>query len=162
WNFPASMFLRKIALALAAGCTVIAKPAEQTPLIAKALVGHLVEAGLPAGVLNLLTTSQPDPLVKALLADPLVAQITHTGSLELGGHAPAIVLPDADVDETVAGVVASKFRTSGQSCIATNRLYVHESLYERFCAALVERVSRLRVGPGTSDGVDLGPLIDES
>ncbi|WP_038044332.1 NAD-dependent succinate-semialdehyde dehydrogenase [Thermocrispum agreste] len=181
WNFPASMFLRKIALALAAGCTVIAKPAEQTPLIAKALVGHLVEAGLPAGVLNLLTTSQPDPLVKALLADPRVAKISFTGStevglmlqrhgegllkrvaLELGGHAPAIVLPDADVDETVAGVVASKFRTSGQSCIATNRLYVHGSLYERFCAALVERVSRLRVGPGTSDGVDLGPLIDES
>src|SRR5690606_2424926 len=163
------------------GCTVIAKPAEQTPLIAKALVGHLVEAGLPAGVLNLLTTSQPDPRVKARLADPRVAKISFTGStevglmlqrhgggllkrvaLELGGHAPAIVLPDADVDETVAGVVASKFRTSGQSCIATNRLYVHESLYERICAALVERVSRLRSGPGTSDGVDLGRLIDES
>jgi succinate-semialdehyde dehydrogenase/glutarate-semialdehyde dehydrogenase len=181
WNFPASMFLRKIALALAAGCTVIAKPAEQTPLIARALVDRLVAAGLPAGVLNLLTTSRPDPLVKELLADPRVAKLSFTGStdvglmllrhadgllkrvaLELGGHAPAIVLDDADVDAAVASVVASKYRNCGQSCIATNRLYVHESIYDRFTTALVDAVGGLRVGPGTEDGTDVGPLIDET
>ena len=181
WNFPASMFLRKIALALAAGCTVVAKPAEQTPLIARALVDRFVRAGLPAGALNLLTTERPDPLVRTLLADPRVAKLSFTGStdvglmllrrdegrlkrvaLELGGHAPAIVLEDADVDAAVASVVDSKFRNCGQSCIATNRLYVHASLYDRFCAALLERVERLRVGPGTEEGVEVGPLIDEA
>ena len=181
WNFPASMFLRKIALALAAGCTVIAKPAEQTPLIAKALVDRLVAAGLPAGVLNLLTTARPDPLVQALLADPRVAKLSFTGStdvglmllrradgllkrvaLELGGHAPAIVLDDADVDAAVTSVVASKYRNCGQSCVATNRLYVHESLYDRVVTALVDQVAALAVGPGTDEGTDVGPLIDEN
>lgn len=181
WNFPASMFLRKLALALAAGCTTVAKPAEQTPLIARALVARFVGAGCPGGVLNLLTTSRPEPLVRALLEDPRVAKLSFTGStevglmllrrgggllkrvaLELGGHAPAIVLEDADLDAAVAGVVASKFRNCGQSCVATNRLYVHASLYDRFCAALLDEVGRLRVGPGTEEGVDVGPLIDES
>jgi succinate-semialdehyde dehydrogenase/glutarate-semialdehyde dehydrogenase len=180
WNFPASMFLRKIALALAAGCTVVAKPAEQTPLIARALVDRLVAAGCPEGALNLLTTARPDPLVRALLSDPRVAKLSFTGStevglmllrradgllkrvaLELGGHAPAIVLPDADIPAAVAGVVASKFRNCGQSCIATNRLYVHASQYGQFCEALLGEVAKLRVGPGTEEGVAVGPLIDE-
>ena len=180
WNFPVSMFLRKIALALAAGCTAVAKPAEQTPLIARALVARFVGAGCPDGVLNLLTTSRPDPLVRGLLEDPRVAKLSFTGStevglmllrrgggllkrvaLELGGHAPAIVLDDADVGTAVAGVVASKYRNCGQSCIATNRLYVHASLYDRFCEALLDEVGKLRLGPGTEDGVEVGPLIDE-
>lgn len=181
WNFPASMFLRKVALALAAGCTTVAKPADQTPLIARALVERFVGAGCPAGVLNLLTTTQPDPLVRALLEDPRVAKLSFTGStdvgltllrrdggllkrvaLELGGHAPAIVLEDADVDAAVESVVASKFRNAGQSCIAANRLYVHASLEERFSMVLLDAVRALRVGPGTEDGVEVGPLIDES
>lgn len=180
WNFPASMFLRKIALALAAGCTVVAKPADQTPLIARALVERFVGAGCPDGVLNLLTTSRPDPLVRALLEDPRVAKLSFTGStdvglsllrrgdgllkhvaLELGGHAPVIVLEDADVDAAVEGVLASKFRNCGQSCIAANRLYVHTSLQKRFSDALLDAVGALRVGPGTQDGVEVGPLIDE-
>jgi succinate-semialdehyde dehydrogenase/glutarate-semialdehyde dehydrogenase len=180
WNFPASMFLRKVALALAAGCTVVAKPAEQTPLIARALVDRLVAAGIPDGVLNLLTTSRPDAVVRQLLADPRVAKLSFTGStevglmllrhadgllkrvaLELGGHAPAIVLDDADIDGTVTSVVASKFRNCGQSCIATNRLYVHADLYDRFLAKLLDEVGELRVGPGTRHGVEVGPLIDE-
>jgi succinate-semialdehyde dehydrogenase / glutarate-semialdehyde dehydrogenase len=181
WNFPASMFLRKVALALAAGCPVIAKPAEQTPLIARALVDCFVRAGLPDGVLNLLTTSRPDPLVRALLEDRRVAKLSFTGStdtglmllrredgllkrvaLELGGHAPAIVLEDADVDSAVAGVVASKFRNCGQSCIAANRLYVHESLHSPFLEALLDEVGKLTVGHGTEEGVTVGPLIDEA
>lgn len=181
WNFPASMFLRKIALALAAGCTVVAKPAEQTPLIARALVDRLVQAGIPSGVLNLLTTSRPDAVVRALLDDPRVAKLSFTGStdvglmllrradgllkrvaLELGGHAPAIVLDDADVDAAVTSVVASKFRNCGQSCIATNRLYVHDDRYDAFLTRLLDEVGRLRVGPGTRDGVEVGPLIDEA
>ncbi|RAJ59081.1 succinate-semialdehyde dehydrogenase/glutarate-semialdehyde dehydrogenase [Streptomyces sp. Amel2xB2] len=180
WNFPASMFLRKVALALAAGCTAVAKPAEQTPLIARALVERFATAGCPGGVLNLLTTARPDSLVRTLLADPRVAKLSFTGStevgltllrrgdgllkrvaLELGGHAPAIVLEDADVEAAVAGVLASKFRNCGQSCIATNRLYVHDSLHDRFCAALLDAVAGLRVGPGTEEGVEVGPLIDE-
>jgi succinate-semialdehyde dehydrogenase/glutarate-semialdehyde dehydrogenase len=160
---------------------VIAKPAEQTPLIARALVDCFVRAGLPDGVLNLLTTSRPDPLVRALLEDRRVAKLSFTGStdtglmllrredgllkrvaLELGGHAPAIVLEDADVDSAVAGVVASKFRNCGQSCIAANRLYVHESLHSPFLEALLDEVGKLTVGHGTEEGVTVGPLIDEA
>lgn len=181
WNFPASMFLRKIALALAAGCTAVAKPADQTPLIARALVQRFVGAGCPDGVLNLLTTSRPGPLVQTLLDDPRVAKLSFTGStdvglsllrrgdgllkhvaLELGGHAPAIVLEDADVDAAVEGVLASKFRNCGQSCIATNRLYVHASVQKRFVVRLIDEVDALTVGPGTQEGVLVGPLIDEA
>jgi succinate-semialdehyde dehydrogenase / glutarate-semialdehyde dehydrogenase len=180
WNFPASMFLRKVALALAAGCTVVAKPAEQTPLIARALVDRLVRAGCPEGVLSLLTTTRPGPVVAALLDDPRVAKLSFTGStevglmllrreggllkrvaLELGGHAPAIVLEDADLGAAVTSVISSRFQNCGQSCIATNRVYVHESLYDRFCDALVTGVAALRVGCGSDSRVDVGPLIDE-
>lgn len=180
WNFPASMFLRKIAFALAAGCTAIAKPAEQTPLVARALVSLFAEAGCPPGVLNLLTTTQPDAVVRTLLDDDRVAKISFTGStevgllllqrgggrlksvsLELGGHAPAIVLDDADAAAAAAAVLASKFRNCGQSCIATNRLYVHSSLVSEVQAALLEGVEALRIGAGADADTDVGPLIDE-
>lgn len=181
WNFPASMFLRKVALALAAGCTVVAKPAEQTPLIARSLVSHLHDAGVPAGVLNLITTQDPGPVVAAMLEDERVAKLSFTGStevglallrrpdrrlkrvsLELGGHAPAIVCADADVELAVSSVVDSKFRNAGQSCIATNRLFLHQSIYEQFMARLVEHVSALRTGPGSDPTSDLGPLINDT
>lgn len=181
WNFPASMLIRKIGLALAAGCTMIAKPAEQTPLIASALVRLFDEAGCPPGVLNLLTTSEPGPLVNRLLADPRVAKVSFTGStevgrallghvegrlksvsLELGGHAPAIVFGDANIDAAVTAVVASKFRNGGQSCTALNRLYVHESIATTFRAALTAKVSALVVGSGLDDSTDVGPVIDQA
>lgn len=179
WNFPASMLVRKIGLALAAGCPVITKPAEQTPLIATTMTRLFAEAGCPPGVLNQLTTQRPGPLVERLLADNRVAKVSFTGStevgrlllrhgggriksisLELGGHAPGIVFPDADLAATVDAVVAAKFANAGQSCIALNRLYVHHTVAAEVTERLVERVSKLTVGPGLEPGTQVGPLID--
>lgn len=178
WNFPASMLVRKIGLALAAGCSVITKPSEHTPLIATALMQLFDQVGLPPGVINQLTTETPGPLVDSILADRRTAKVTFTGStavgrslvsrsdgllksvsLELGGHAPGIVFEDADLDAVVEAAVASKFRNAGQSCTALNRLLVHESRYAEALERVTARVEALTVGPGTAEGSDLGPLI---
>lgn len=180
WNFPAAMVLRKIAPALAAGCTVVLKPAEQTPLTAIEVFKVFEEVGFPAGVINLITTLDPSAVGRELLENPLVRMITFTGSteigkllmrgsadqvkrlsLELGGHAPFIVFEDADLDKAVVGAIASKFRNMGQTCICANRIYVHESILEPFAAKLVERVKQLKMGNGLEEGVYVGPLIDE-
>ncbi|SFG03915.1 succinate semialdehyde dehydrogenase [Planifilum fulgidum] len=180
WNFPAAMITRKIAPALAAGCTVVIKPAEQTPLTACRLVELMEEAGFPPGVVNLVTGSRPEPIGDALLQDPRVRKLTFTGStevgkilmkkaadtvkrvsLELGGHAPFLVFEDADLEAAAAEVAASKFRNAGQTCVCTNRIYVHESVAEAFTEALVRRVEAMKVGYGLEEGVDIGPLIDE-
>ncbi len=180
WNFPAAMVTRKIAPALAAGCTVVLKPAEQTPLTAIALFKIFEEAGFPAGVANLITTQDPRGVGRELLENPLVRMIAFTGStevgkllmrgaadqvkrvsLELGGHAPFIVFDDADLDKAVVGAMTSKFRNMGQTCICANRIYVHESVLEAFTAKLVEQVEQLKLGNGLEEGVQVGPLIDE-
>lgn len=179
WNFPASMLLRKVGLALVAGCPVIAKPAEQTPLIATALLEILQETGLPAGVLQSLTTSRPAELVDALLADGRLRKVSFTGStevglgllrrtgsvlrrtsLEMGGHSPAIVFADADLEAAAAGLVTAKFFNAGQSCTALNRLYVHRSVHDDLLALIEKKTAALRVGRGDTDGVTVGPLID--
>jgi len=181
WNFPSAMLARKVAPALAAGCTVVAKPAEQTPLSSLALGEVMLEAGLPPGVVNLVTTSQPSLFGDVVLGDPRVAKITFTGStevgkalaergartvkrisLELGGLAPFIVFEDADLEAAVPGVLASKFRNMGQTCICANRVYVHEAVVEPFTEAFIERVKAIKVGPGLESGVTLGPLIDQA
>ena len=180
WNFPSSMLARKIAPALAAGCTVVAKPASQTPFSALAW-GVLAErAGLPAGVLNIVT-GPPREVGGAFLSHPAVRKITFTGStpvgrillqqagesvkkvsMELGGNAPFIVFEDADLDAAVEGALAAKFRNSGQTCVCSNRIYVQEGIHDAFVARLAERIAELRVGEGTEDGVEQGPLIDEA
>ena len=180
WNFPAAMVMRKIAPALAAGCTVVLKPAEQTPLTAIALFKIFEEAGFPAGVVNLITTLDPSGVGREILENPLVRMIAFTGStevgkllmrgaseqvkrvsLELGGNAPFIVFEDADVNKAVGGAVVSKFRNMGQTCICANRIYVHESVLEPFATKLVERVKQFKMGNGLEEGVHVGPLIDE-
>lgn len=181
WNFPLAMIARKIAPALAAGCTVVAKPAEDTPLTALALVALAEEAGLPAGVLNIVTSSreQVAEVVGAWLNDGRVRKITFTGStavgkllardsaatlkrlsLELGGNAPFIVFEDADLDAAVEGLMAAKFRNGGQTCVCPNRVYVQESVYDAFAEKLVARVQALRVGPGDQEGSQIGPMIN--
>jgi succinate-semialdehyde dehydrogenase/glutarate-semialdehyde dehydrogenase len=179
WNFPAGMVTRKVAPALAAGCTVVLKPAEQTPLTAVRLVELAEEAGLPAGVLNLITTSKPQEVGDVLTRDKKVHKVTFTGStevgkliyrhasetvkrvsLELGGHAPLIVFEDADLEQAIEGVMLSKYRNAGQTCICTNRVYVQESVAGVFAERLAERVRALKVGPGTESGVQIGPLVD--
>lgn len=181
WNFPAAMITRKLGPALAAGCTVVLKPAEQTPLTAMALMDILAEAGVPPGVVNLVTTNDPEAVGDAWLADSRVRKITFTGStavgkllmrkaadqvkrvsLELGGHAPVIVFEDADIDKAVRGTLASKFRNSGQTCVCANRIYVHEAIYEQFAAKFTAAVQTLRVGAGFDETVDVGPLVDEA
>ncbi|WP_033296246.1 NAD-dependent succinate-semialdehyde dehydrogenase [Amycolatopsis jejuensis] len=181
WNFPASMLLRKVGLALAAGCPVIAKPAEQTPLIATALLRIVQDTGLPAGVLQSLTTTRPGELVGELLADRRLRKVSFTGStevglgllrqtgdllrrtsLEMGGHSPAIVFDDADLEAAAAGVVAGKFFNAGQSCTAVNRLYVHESIKDDLLALIEKKTAALRVGRGDAEGTNVGPLIDEA
>ena len=180
WNFPLAMIARKLAPALAAGCTIVVKPAEQTPLSPAALFEAIDAAGLPPGVANLITSAEPEPVADALLGDPRVRKITFTGStevgkllvrrsadnlarvsLELGGQAPFIVFDDADLDAAVAGVLASKFQVNGQSCLCANRLFVQEGVVEAFSEKLAAAVAKLQVGPGSRDGVDVGPLIDE-
>ncbi|MFC6882263.1 MULTISPECIES: aldehyde dehydrogenase family protein [Actinomadura] len=178
WNFPASMLVRKAGLALAAGCPVIVKPAEQTPLVGTELV-RLIADGLPPGVLQSITTTRPKDVVDALLADRRLRKVSFTGStdvglgllrstadhlrrtsLEMGGHSPAIVLDDADLPAAAAGVAAAKFANAGQSCIAVNRLFVQRPVYDAFLPLLLERVAALRPGHGADEGTTLGPLID--
>lgn len=180
WNFPAAMVTRKIAPALAAGCTVVLKPSELTPLSALALVDLAREAGFPPGVVNLVTTSDAPAVGAVLTADPRVRKLSFTGStavgkrlmadcaatvkklsLELGGNAPFIVFDDADLDRALDGLVANKFRNAGQACIAANRVLVQQGVHDRFVERLAARVAALRVGRGDEDGVAIGPLITE-
>src|SRR5581483_9775574 len=181
WNFPAAMVTRKAAPALAAGCTMVLKPAEQTPLTALAVARLGVEAGLPAGVLGIVTGSAEDaPVIgRVLTGSPVVRKLGFTGStevgkllmaqcagqvkkvsLELGGNAPFIVFDDADLDAAVDGAIACKFRNSGQTCISANRIYVQAGIHDAFVERLVERVSQLKVGPGLEPDVNIGPLIE--
>ena len=180
WNFPFSMITRKVAPALAAGCTVVLKPSEETPLTALALAALAMEAGLPPGVLNLITSSHAAAVGQVLSTDPRVRKITFTGStavgkqlmaqaagtvkniaLELGGNAPFIVFDDADLDAAVEGAMASKFRNSGQTCVCANRILVQAGIHDRFVDALRQRMQQLKVGPGLEPGVQVGPLINE-
>jgi succinate-semialdehyde dehydrogenase / glutarate-semialdehyde dehydrogenase len=180
WNFPAALVTRKVAPALAAGCTVIVKPALQTPFSAIALGALALQAGIPAGVFNIVTGDSRQ-IGEVLLSDPRIRKLTFTGStetgktlmracaktmkrlsLELGGNAPFIVFEDADVDQAVEGAVASKFRNSGQTCVCANRFIVHRAVYDEFAAKLSARVARLKVGDGFQTGVQIGPLIDEN
>lgn len=178
WNFPAAMITRKAAPALAAGCVMIVKPAEQTPLTALALGVLAVEAGIPAGVLQIVT-GEAREVGGVLTASDKVRKLSFTGStevgrilmaqcaptikrlsLELGGNAPFIVFDDADLDAAVEGAIASKYRNAGQTCVCTNRFYVQAGIYDAFAARLTERVKQLPVGAGTEPGVLIGPLID--
>lgn len=179
WNFPAAMITRKVGPALAAGCTVVIKPAEQTPLTAIMLAELAEEAGIPAGVVNVVTGEASD-IGKAWLDDKRVRKLTFTGStpvgkllmegsahtlkkvsLELGGQAPLIVMDDADIDQAVEGAVQSKYRNAGQTCVCSNRMYVHESIAEPFAEKMAKAVENLTVGDGLEEGVTIGPLIDE-
>ncbi|AKP48186.1 NAD-dependent succinate-semialdehyde dehydrogenase [Bacillus smithii] len=180
WNFPAAMITRKVAPALAAGCTVVVKPAEQTPLTAFKLAELAEKAGIPKGVLNIIT-GNPQEIGETWLADERVRKITFTGStevgkilmrgaadtvkkvsLELGGQAPFIVLDDANIEKAVAGAIASKFRNAGQTCVCANRIYVHEKIVESFTQKMAEAVQQLKMGNGLDQGVEIGPLIDEN
>src|SRR6266566_232798 len=182
WNFPAAMITRKAAPAIAAGCTMVLKPAEQTPLSALAVAKLAEEAGLPAGVFNVVTGDAEDaPVIGAeLTSNPIVRKLGFTGStevgkllmeqcarqvkkvsLELGGNAPFIVFEDADLDEAVAGAVLCKYRNSGQTCISANRILVQDSVHDEFLRRLTERVTALKVGAGTEPDVGVGPLIDD-
>jgi succinate-semialdehyde dehydrogenase/glutarate-semialdehyde dehydrogenase len=179
WNFPNAMITRKVTPALAVGCTAVVKPAEDTPLSALALAELAEQAGVPPGVLNVLTTSQPEAVGRELTENPLVRMVTFTGStevgkilmrqaagtvkrvgMELGGNAPFIVFDDADLDRAVAGVMASKYRNAGQTCVCANRIFVQAGIAEAFAARLTEEVGKLKVGPGTQSGVTQGPLIN--
>jgi succinate-semialdehyde dehydrogenase / glutarate-semialdehyde dehydrogenase len=180
WNFPMAMAARKIAPAIAAGCTMVLKPADLTPLSALALAGILEEVGLPPGVLNVVTTTDPGGVVEPLLRRPEIRKLSFTGStatgrrlmrvaaenllrlsLELGGNAPFIVFDDADLDEAVAGALVAKLRNGGQACTAANRFLVAEAVAGDFTARLAERMGAVTVGPGTDPGVTVGPLVDE-
>ncbi|MBE1488497.1 NAD-dependent succinate-semialdehyde dehydrogenase [Plantactinospora soyae] len=180
WNFPAAMATRKIAPALAAGCAVVLKPAAETPLTAYAVAEILHEAGVPAGVVNVVTTGDPGPVVSAMLHDPRVRALSFTGStpvgrlllreaadqvlkcsMELGGNAPFIVFDDADLDDALDGVMIAKMRNGGQACTAANRIYVQDGLREKFVAGLAARMAALPVGPGTAPETLCGPLIDQ-
>ncbi len=180
WNFPIAMITRKCAPALAAGCTVVVKPAEDTPLSALALAELAERAGIPAGVFNVVTAGDPAQVGGELTANPLVRKLSFTGStevgkllmrqcagtikklsLELGGNAPFIVFDDADLDAAVAGAMASKYRNTGQTCVCANRLLVQDSVYDRFAAKLAEAVATLTVGPGLLGETQQGPLINE-
>ncbi len=179
WNFPLNMLARKIAPALAAGCTVVVKPAMKTPLCAIRFFELIEEAGFPKGVVNLVL-GRASKIGKEFTDNPKVAKITFTGStevgkqlmadaakqvkrisMELGGHAPFIVFDDANLDAAVQGLFESKYRNTGQMCICTNRLYVQESVVEAFTAKLVERLKNTKVGDGRVKGVEIGPLVDE-
>jgi succinate-semialdehyde dehydrogenase / glutarate-semialdehyde dehydrogenase len=179
WNFPAAMITRKLGPALAAGCTIVIKPASETPFTAIKLIELCEKAGMPAGVVNLVTGSSSE-IAKAFMNEARVRKVTFTGStgvgkllmkqasdqmkrvsLELGGHAPIIVLDDAKLDLAVEQVVASKFRNAGQTCICGNRIYVQEGIYEEFVKKLTTEVEKLKVGDGMKQGVQIGPLINE-
>jgi succinate-semialdehyde dehydrogenase/glutarate-semialdehyde dehydrogenase len=179
WNFPAAMITRKIAPALAAGCTAVIKPAEQTPLTALYLAKLAVKAGIPSGVINVVT-GDPKEIGQTWMSDERVRKVTFTGStevgkllmrqaadtvkklsLELGGHAPFIVMDDADLDLAAEGAIASKFRNAGQTCVCANRIYVHEDVIDPFLAKFIEKVRDLSVGDGLKEDIDIGPLINE-
>jgi succinate-semialdehyde dehydrogenase/glutarate-semialdehyde dehydrogenase len=179
WNFPNAMLTRKIAPALAAGCTVVCKPANATPLSAYAFVELAERAGIPAGVINIVT-GRTSEIGKELTSNPVVRKLTFTGStpvgkqlmaecaatvkrtsMELGGNAPFIVFDDADLEAAVAGAMASKYRASGQTCVCANRILVQEGIYDIFAAKLADAVKGLKVGNGADEGVTIGPLINE-
>ncbi|MBD9721671.1 NAD-dependent succinate-semialdehyde dehydrogenase [Streptomyces caniscabiei] len=179
WNFPLAMGTRKIGPAVAAGCTIILKPAPQTPLTSLALAEILTEAGLPAGVLNIVTTTDAAGVVEPLLRGGKIRKLSFTGStqvgrillaqcadtvirtsMELGGNAPLIVFEDADLDTAVEGTMVAKMRNMGESCCAANRIFVHTSVADEFAQRLTARMAALTVGPGTEPGIDVGPLID--
>ncbi len=181
WNFPIAMITRKVAPAIAAGCTVIVKPAEQTPLSALALAELAHRAGLPAGVFNVVPADEANSIAvgKVLCESDVVRKLSFTGStavgrilmqqsaptlkklsLELGGNAPFIVFDDAEVDAAVEGAVASKYRNAGQTCVCTNRFYAHEKIYDEFVQKLAAKAAQLKVGSGFEPGVQQGPLID--
>jgi succinate-semialdehyde dehydrogenase / glutarate-semialdehyde dehydrogenase len=180
WNFPAAMATRKIGPALAAGCTVVLKPAKETPLTAFAVADILREAGVPAGVVNVVCTSKAGPLVAAMLADSRVRKLSFTGStevgrvllataaqtvtncsMELGGNAPFLIFEDADIDAAIEGAFLAKMRNGGEACTAANRFYVHEAVADEFTSRFADRLSKLAVGPGLDDRTDLGPLVNE-
>jgi succinate-semialdehyde dehydrogenase / glutarate-semialdehyde dehydrogenase len=180
WNFPAAMATRKIGPALAAGCTVVLKPAKETPLCAFAVADILREAGVPPGVVNVVCTQKAGPLVGAMLADPRVRKLSFTGStevgrvlletaaktitncsMELGGNAPFLIFEDADVDAAIEGAFLAKMRNGGEACTAANRFYVHEAVADEFTSRFADRLSKLAVGPGLDAGTDLGPLVNE-
>jgi succinate-semialdehyde dehydrogenase/glutarate-semialdehyde dehydrogenase len=181
WNFPMAMGTRKVAPAIAAGCTSVIKPAQQTPLSMLALVEILHESGLPAGAVNIVTTTRANAVMEPLIRSGLARKLSFTGStrvgkllleqcaekvlrtsMELGGNAPFIVFPDADLDEAVAGAVAAKMRNMGEACTAANRIFVHESVIDEFGRRLAARMAEFPVGRGVEDGVRVGPLIDEA
>ena len=180
WNFPAAMATRKIGPALAAGCTVVLKPAKETPLCAFAVADILREAGVPPGVVNVVCTSKAGPLVGAMLADPRVRKLSFTGStevgrvllataaqtvtncsMELGGNAPFLIFDDADIGAAVEGAFLAKMRNGGEACTAANRFYVHERVADEFTSRFADRLGKLAVGPGLDDRTDLGPLVNE-
>ncbi len=183
WNFPVAMITRKVAPALAAGCTVVIKPAELTPLSALAVAELAIRAGIPAGVLNMLSADADNSIAigKVLCASDVVRHISFTGStevgrilmaqsaptvkkmsLELGGNAPFIVFEDADIDSAVEGAFASKYRNAGQTCVCSNRLYVQEAVYDEFVTKFAAKVRTAKVGNGFEDGVNQGPMIEEA
>src|SRR5215213_5479499 len=181
WNFPAAMAARKIGPALAAGCTIILKPASETPLTALALAALMEEAGLPAGVVNVLPSRQSGKVVSAMLADSRVRKLSFTGStevgrtllteasnhivncsMELGGNAPFVVFADADLDAVIEGAMIAKMRNGGEACTAANRFYVEESVAEEFSRRLAEKMGAMKVGPGTEDGTQVGPLVNDA
>jgi succinate-semialdehyde dehydrogenase/glutarate-semialdehyde dehydrogenase len=177
WNFPLAMITRKCAAALAAGCTVVVRPASETPLTALALAELAARAGIPAGVFNVVT-GEPEVIGEELATHPEIRQLSFTGStrvgrllmaqaaptlkrlaLELGGNAPFIVFADADLEAALDGAVSAKFRNGGQSCVAANRFLIQQEIYEEFTAKLAQRIAALQVGPGIAEGVQVGPLI---
>jgi succinate-semialdehyde dehydrogenase / glutarate-semialdehyde dehydrogenase len=180
WNFPAAMMTRKLGPAMAAGCTSVVKPASATPLTAALILRAIEDAGTPPGVVNLITSRSSGMVAKQLFTDPRVRKISFTGStevgkelirasadqvkrlsLELGGHAPYVIFNDADLDDAVDGLIASKFRNAGQTCVCANRTYVQSGVYDTVVKLLAEKVTQMVVGRGTQEGVTIGPLIDE-
>jgi succinate-semialdehyde dehydrogenase / glutarate-semialdehyde dehydrogenase len=180
WNFPIAMITRKVAPALAAGCTIVVKPAAETPLCALAIAKLALDAGVPPGVLNIVTTTDAAAVGKVFCDDGRVRKLSFTGStgvgkllyrqcadtvkkltLELGGNAPFLVFDDADLEQAVAGAMASKYRNAGQTCVCANRILVQSGIYDRFAAALVDAVKKLAVGPGMEAGTTIGPLIND-
>jgi succinate-semialdehyde dehydrogenase / glutarate-semialdehyde dehydrogenase len=180
WNFPAAMATRKIGPALAAGCTLVLKPAKETPLCALAVAEILREAGVPDGVVNVVCTATAGPVVSAMLADSRVRKLSFTGStevgrgllrtaadtvtncsMELGGNAPFLIFEDADLDAAIEGAFLAKMRNGGEACTAANRFYVHEKVADEFTARFAAKLGSLAVGPGLDDGTDLGPLVNE-
>ena len=180
WNFPVSMITRKISPALAAGCTVVIKPPHETPLCALALAYLAMEAGFPEGVINVVTTTQSKEVGVVMTTHPLVRKVSFTGStevgkilmaqcastikklsLELGGNAPSVIFDDADLSQAIKGTIASKYRNAGQTCVCTNRILVQENIYVQFMDLYTKATADLKVGEGTKEGVQIGPMITE-